>query len=140
MAIVAEECSCRVKASTLLRDTVGAYFKSGESRRRQTPILLKSIAIHLPSLMRCFGKVCPPLAESIILFTNNLYRDTAPVVLRYLCRSIRVRGRWNTPNQGLRRLTEKRRFKQSFALSLQGRRRRRAQPASQQSWHAEAVL
>ena len=38
--------------------------KSGESNRPLTPILLKSVAIHLPFLSRCFcKKVCPPLGR-----------------------------------------------------------------------------
>ena len=37
------------------------------------------------------------LAESSI-YTTNLYHDTPPIVSRCFCRSIGVRGRWNTPN------------------------------------------
>ena len=61
------------------------------------PILLKSIAIHLPFLSRCYCKrmhsswlkvVCtPPICITIRL----------PFVSQYLCRSLRVRGRWSTP-------------------------------------------
>ena len=45
---------------------------SGVSNRPLTPILLKSIAIHLPFLSRYFCKVCP-------IYTTDLYHDTPPI-------------------------------------------------------------
>ena len=42
------------------------------------------------------------LAESTIC-TTNLYHDAAPICIAYLCRSIRVRGRWNAPKRERKR-------------------------------------
>ena len=72
---------------------------SGESHRPLTPILLKSIAIHLPFLSRYSGKSMPswqkvPCTPPICIMIR------LPFVSRYFFRSIRVRGRWNTPNLG----------------------------------------
>ena len=69
---------------------------SGEPNRPLPPILLKSIAIHLPLLSRCFCKSMPSSWQKActppVCITIRL-----PFVSRYFCRSIRVRGRWNTP-------------------------------------------
>ena len=53
---------------------------SGESHRPLTPILLKSIAIHLRFLSRYFRK---SMAESSI-YTTNLYHDTPPICITIL--------------------------------------------------------
>ena len=60
---------------------------SGESNRPLTPILLKRIVIHLPFVSRYFCKSMPSSWQKVV-YTPS----------RYLCRSIRVRGRWNTPS------------------------------------------
>ena len=68
----------------------------GESNRPLTPILLKSIAIHLPFLSRCFGKSMPSSWQKVADTLPICITIQLPFVSRYLCRSIRVRGRWNT--------------------------------------------
>ena len=76
-------------------------FKSGEPNRRLTPILRKSIAIHLPFLSRYFCKsIALLLAQNIVYIYIPPLCITIrlPVVSQYFCRSIRVRGRWHTPN------------------------------------------
>ena len=72
---------------------------SVESNRPLTPILLKSIAIHLPFLSRNFCKCMLLLAESTI-WTSNLYHDTAPICIA----TIRVRGWLDTPKKALSEL------------------------------------
>ena len=58
---------------------------SGESNRPLTPILLKSIAIHLPFLLRYFCKSMPSSwqRESSI-YATNLYHDTLPICIAIL--------------------------------------------------------
>ena len=57
---------------------------SVESNRPLTPILLKSIAIHLSFISRCFlQKYALLLAESSI-HTTNFYHDTPPICIAIL--------------------------------------------------------
>ena len=71
---------------------------SGESHRPLTLILLKSIAIRLPFLSRCFCKSMPFSWQRVVYTPPICIAIRLPFVSRYFCRSIRVRGRWNTPN------------------------------------------
>ena len=70
---------------------------SGESNRPLIPILLTSIAIHLPFLARCFCKSMPSLWQKVEYTPPTCITIRLPFVSRYFCRSIRVRGCWNTP-------------------------------------------
>ena len=84
-------------------ELIGALFSctseglSGESNRPLTPILLKSIAIHLPFLSRYFCKSMPSFGQRVVYTPPICITLRLPFVYRYFCRSIRVRGRWNTP-------------------------------------------
>ena len=71
---------------------------SGESHRPLTPILMKSIAIHVPFLSRYFCKSMPYSWQKVVYTPPICITIRLPFVSRYFCRSIRVRGRWNTPN------------------------------------------
>ena len=73
------------------------WLSSGESNRPLTPILLKSIAIHLPFLSRYFCKSMPSFWQKVVYTPPICITIRLPFVSRYFCRSIRVRGRWNTP-------------------------------------------
>ena len=71
---------------------------SGESNRPLTPILLKSIAIHLPFLSRLLMQSMPSFWQKVLCTPHNLYHDTPPICIAdTFCRSIRVGGRWSTP-------------------------------------------
>ena len=70
---------------------------SGESNRPLTPILLKSIAIHLPFLSRYFCKSMPSSWQKVVYQPPICITICLPFVSRYFCRSIGVRGRWDTP-------------------------------------------
>ena len=70
---------------------------SGESHRPLTPILLKSITIHLPFLSRYFCKSMPFSWQRIVYTPPICITIRLPFVSRYFCGSIRVRGCWNTP-------------------------------------------
>ena len=72
---------------------------SGESKRPLTPILLKSIAIHLPCLSQLFCKRMPSSWQKVVHMPPICITTRLPFVSRYFCRSIRVRGRWHTPKQ-----------------------------------------
>ena len=74
---------------------------SGESSRPLIPILLKSFAIHLPFLSRYFGKSMPSSRQKVVYTSPICIAIRLPFVSRYFCRSIRVRGRWNTPKFSL---------------------------------------
>ena len=76
------------------------FTESGESNRSLTPILLKSIAIHLPLafLSRYFGKSMPSSWQTVPYTPPICIAIRLPFVSRYFFRSIRVRGRWDTPN------------------------------------------
>ena len=83
----------------------GNYFRnnfvsegnSGESNRPLTPILLKSIAIHLPFLSRYFGKNMPSSWQKVLYTPPIRITIRLPFVSRYFLGSSRVRGCWNTP-------------------------------------------
>ena len=62
-----------------------------ESNRPLTPILLKSIAIHLPFPWHTFAKYAALLAESSI-YTTNLYHDTAPICIAILLQKYQGQG------------------------------------------------
>ena len=72
----------------------------GESNRHLTLILLKSIAIHLPfSIAILLQKYALLLAESSKKTPPICITIRLPFVSRCFCRSVRVRGRWGTPNE-----------------------------------------
>ena len=84
---MAAECKYRPKAFWIYFLTMPP---SGESIWPLTPILLKSIAIHLPFLLRYFLHhfYCDTFARSIAIhhqfvsrYASHLYRDTFPEVL-----------------------------------------------------------
>ena len=77
---------------------MGPYNISGESNQPLTPILLKSIAIHLPFLSRYFCKSMPSSWQKVVYTPPICITIRLPFVSRYFCRSIGVRGRSNTPN------------------------------------------
>ena len=62
-----------------------------------TPILLKSIAIHLPFLLRYICTSMPSPSQKVVYTPPICIAIRLPFVSRYFCRSIRVRGRWNAP-------------------------------------------
>ena len=64
-----------------------------------TPILLKSIEIHLPFLSRYFCKSMPSSWQNLVYTPPICITIRLPFVSRYFCRSIRVRGRWDTPKK-----------------------------------------
>ena len=59
---------------------------SGESNRPLTPILLKSIAIHLPFLSRYFCQTHALLLAESRIYTTSLYRDPPPICIAILYR------------------------------------------------------
>ena len=59
----------------------------------------KSIAIHLPFLSRYFGKSMPSSWQNVLYTPPICITIRLPFVSRYFFRSIRVRGRWNTPKK-----------------------------------------
>ena len=65
---------------------------SGESNRPPTPILLKSIAIHLPFLSRYFCL----LADSSI-YTTKSHHDTPPICIAILFQKVLGSGVVGTP-------------------------------------------
>ena len=76
-----------------------AFFESEGSNRPLTPILLKSIAIHLPFVSRYFCKRMPSSWQKVVYTPPICVTIRLPFVSRCFCRSIRVRGRWNTPQK-----------------------------------------
>ena len=70
---------------------------SGKSHRPLTPILVKSIAIHLPFLSRDFCTSMPSSWQRVVYTTPMYITIRLAFVLRCSCRSIGVRGHWNTP-------------------------------------------
>ena len=73
------------------------HHHSRESHRPLTPILLKSIAIHLPFLSRYLGKSMPSSWQKAVYTPPLCITIHLRFVSRYSCRSTRVRGRWDTP-------------------------------------------
>ena len=71
--------------------------QSGELHRPLTPILLKSIGIHLPFLSRYFGKNMPPSWQKVVYTPPICIAIRLPFLSQDFCGSIRVRGRGNTP-------------------------------------------
>ena len=68
--------------------------------RRNRPLTLafvKSIAIHLPFLSRCFCKSMPSSGQKLVYTPPICITIRPPYVSQYFCRSIRVRNRWKTP-------------------------------------------
>ena len=86
-----------VKNPVAIGDKKDYLPNSGESNRPLTPILLKSIAIHLPCLSRYSCKSMPSPWQKVAYTPPICITIRLPFVSRYFCRSIRVRGRWNTP-------------------------------------------
>ena len=71
---------------------------SGESNRPLTPILLQKYRDTPPiSIVILLQKYALLLTESSIYTPPICITIRLPFVSRYFCRSIRVRGRWNTP-------------------------------------------
>ena len=64
----------------------------GESNRPLTSILLKRIAIRLPSLLRYFCRSMPPSGQRVVYMPPMCITIRLPFVSRCFCRSIRVRG------------------------------------------------
>ena len=83
-------------------EAVPTQHKSGESNRPLTLMLLKSIAIHLPFLSQYFCRNMPSSWQKVVYIYIQPSCISMPMIClqfvsRCLCRSIRVRGRWNTP-------------------------------------------
>ena len=78
--------------------------KSGEANRPLTPILLKSIAIHLPFLSRYFCKSMPSSWQRAFVYTRatSSYHDRAPVCIAILLQKYRGQGVAGTlPSKGV---------------------------------------
>ena len=77
---------------------------SRESNRPQTPIFLKSIAIHVPFLSRdTFAKVSPSSWKKVVyiyIHTTNLYYDAPPICITMLLQKYQGQGSLAQP-QGL---------------------------------------
>ena len=69
---------------------------SGKSNLPPTPILVKSIVTHLPFLSRYFCKSIPSSLQKVVGAPPICITIRLLFPSRCLCRSIRVRGRWNT--------------------------------------------
>ena len=76
--------------------------QSGESNRPLTPIHLKKYRDTPP--MAYFCKCMPSLWQKVVYTTPICITIRLPFVSRYFCGSIRVRGRWDTPNSRLVRM------------------------------------
>ena len=84
------------EAQHAITDTISERGKSfsGESTRPLTPTLLEKVSRYTSHFYsRCFCKSMPSSCPPPICITIRL-----PFVLRYFCRSTRVRGCWNTPS------------------------------------------
>ena len=88
----------RPATSVTVEAVIQQLLPSGELNRPLTPILLKSIAIHLPFLSRYFCKNMPLSWQKVVYTPPICITIRLPFVSRYFCRSIRVRGRWDAPN------------------------------------------
>ena len=80
-----------------LRSIAALCFRRIQSNRPLIPILLKSIAIHLPFLLRYFCKSMPSSWQIVVYTPPICITIRLPFLSPYFCRSIRVRGQWNTP-------------------------------------------
>ena len=87
--------------SGLLRRKLVSERGEGSRRVKTTPPLTpmpsKSIAIHLPFLSRCFCKSMPSSWQKLVHAPPDCITMQPLFVSQCCCRSIRVRGRWNTP-------------------------------------------
>ena len=70
--------------------------RSGELRQPLTAILFESIAMQLPFLSM-FWHIYAPLLVGSSIYTIHVYDMHLPFISQCFCRSIGVRGRWNTP-------------------------------------------
>ena len=77
------------------------HFTLAESKRPLTRILLTSIAIYLLVLSRYLCRSMPSSWQKVVYTPPTCNTIGFLFVSRHLCRSIRVRSRWNTPNNGL---------------------------------------
>ena len=75
-----------------------AYVFSGESNRPLTPIHAKKYRDTPPISMAYFCKSMPSLWQKVVYTPPICITIRLPFVSRYFCGSIRVRGRWDTPN------------------------------------------
>ena len=64
-------------------------------------VMMSCQRVHLPFLPRYFRKSMPSPWQKVVCTPPIRITIQLPLVSRYFCRSIRVRGRWNTPNQCL---------------------------------------
>ena len=71
---------------------------SGESNRPLTPIHVKKYRDTPPISMAYFCKCMPCLWQNVVYTPPICITIRLPFVSRYFCGSIRVRGRWDTPN------------------------------------------
>ena len=78
-----------------------APFQSGESNRPLTPIHAKKYRDTPPISMAYFCKSMPSLWQKVVYTPPICITIRLPFVSRYFCGSIRVRGRWDTPNSGV---------------------------------------
>ena len=75
--------------------------KLGESHRPLTPIHVKKYRDTPPISMAYLCKCMPSLGEKVVYTPPICITIRLPFVSRYFCGSIRVRGRWDTPNKSL---------------------------------------
>ena len=91
---------CLVATSTMLSSLergVQPRGISGESNRPLTPIHVKKYRDTPPISMAYFCKCMPSLWQTVVYTPPICITIRLPFVSRYFCRSIRVRGRWDTP-------------------------------------------
>ena len=72
--------------------------QSGESHRPLTPILLEKYRDTPPISIAIFWQNMPSSWQNVLYTPPICITIRLPFVSRYFFRSIRVRGRWNTPN------------------------------------------
>ena len=88
-------------AGSSVKDAQLSYFfaisvlTSGGLHGPLTPIPVKSIAIHLPFLSRCFCKCMPSSSQKVAHAQPICITIRLAFGSRCFCRSIRVRGRWS---------------------------------------------
>ena len=73
--------------------------KSGESNRPLTPIHVKKYRDTPPISIAYFCTSMPSSWQKVVYTPPICITIRLPFVSRYFCRSIRVRGRWDTPNK-----------------------------------------
>ena len=79
------------------------WLLSGESNRPLTPIHAKKYRDTPPISMAYFCKSMPSLWQKVVYTPPICITIRLPFVSRYFCGSIRVRGRWDTPNVNCQR-------------------------------------